>query len=81
MIEYNSELTIGEEITTRWIRPIDLKFNMNKKVLLRERKRHTDRAVSSTPSVSRSGVPPPAGVPPGQVWWGVPEVGSPLGWT
>ena len=31
-----------------------------KKVLLRECKRHTDRGVSSTPSVSWSGVPPPA---------------------
>ena len=41
-------------------------FNCNKKVLLRERKRHTDRSVSSTPSVSLGGVPPP----PSQVWWG-----------
>ena len=37
----------------------------NKKVLLRERKRHTDRRLSSTPSVNRSGVPPPpSGYPP-----------------
>ena len=36
----------------------------NKKVLLRERKRHTNRGVSSTPYVSQSGVPP------GQVWLG-----------
>ena len=42
----------------------------NKKVLLRERKRHTDRGVSSTPSVIRGGVPPPS-----QVQWG--EVGYP----
>ena len=59
---------------------------VNKKVLLRERKRHTDRGISSTPSVSQSGVPPPGrgtpparsdrgegnwgGVPPSQVRWG-----------
>ena len=53
---------------------------MNKKVLLREHKRHTDRGASSTPSVTRGGVPPcrgtprpglmggtQGGVPPGQV--------------
>ena len=34
-------------------------MKINKKVLLRERKRHTDRRVSSTPSVIRGGVPPP----------------------
>ena len=36
----------------------------HKKVLLCERKRHTDCGVSSTPSVSRSGVPPPPGDTP-----------------
>ena len=41
------------------------KFSQNKKVLLHERKRPTDRGVSSTPSVTRGGVPlPTAGVPP-----------------
>ena len=35
------------------------KSSNNKKVLLRERKRHTDRGVSSTPSVTQGGVPPP----------------------
>ena len=40
-----------------------------KKVLLRERKRHTDCGVSSTPSVTRGGVPP-LGIPPSQVWHG-----------
>ena len=35
-----------------------LNLNNNKKVLLRERKRHTDRGVSSTPSVTRGGVVP-----------------------
>ena len=34
---------------------------LNKNVLLRERKRHTDRGVSSTNEV---GYTPPAGVPP-----------------
>ena len=56
----------------------------NKKVLLRERKRHTDRGVSSTPSVIlyevgypppqpglTEGVPPHWGTPPGQVLGGV----------
>ena len=51
----------------------------NKKVLLRERKRHTHRGVSSTPSVNRGGVPPQQAYPPGQVWQGVPEVGYPPG--
>ena len=42
---------------------------LNEKVLLRERKRHTNPRVSSTPSVNRSGVPPiwyplPVGYPP-----------------
>ena len=46
-----------------------LNLKLNKKVLLRERKRHTDRGVSSTLSVSRGGVSPLAGVPPSQVWW------------
>ena len=61
----------------------------NKKVLLREHKRHTDRGASSTPSVSRSGVLPLPRVPPwpglagevpepGLMGGGVPEVGYPL---
>ena len=48
----------------------------NKKVLLRERKRHTDHDVSSTPSVTRGGVPPirvpPLGYPPARSDGGVP---------
>ena len=51
----------------------------NKKVLLRERKRHTDRSGSSTPAVTRSGVTPlggeldMAGVPlPVWTWPGYP---------
>ena len=39
---------------------------LNKKVLLRERKRHTARRVVSTPSVVLTGYPPPAGYPPPQ---------------
>ena len=38
----------------------------NKKVLLRERKRHTARRVVSTPSVVLTGYPPQAGYPPNQ---------------
>ena len=49
-------------------------ISRNKKVLLHERKRHTDCGVSS---ITRGGVsPPPSGYPPpDEVWWGVPEVG------
>ena len=58
----------------------------NKKVLLRERKRHTARHVASTPYVVLTGYPPPArvppqpGYPPGQ---GTPpaRVPPPPGWT
>ena len=39
------------------------KLKHNKKVLLRERKRHTARRVVSTPSVVLTGYPPPGGVP------------------
>ena len=58
-----------------------MKIFWNKKVLLRECKRHTDRGVSCTPSVTWGGVPPLAGVPPpSQVWkgWGqgVPRWGT-----
>ena len=65
----------------------------NKKVLLRERKRYTDRGVSSTTRDGGWGVPPGqvwqvgtlGGVPPrvrvpspSQVWWGIPKVGYQL---
>ena len=47
----------------------------NKKVLLRERKRHTDRSVSSTPSAGLSrGVPTSAGGG-GHLHWGTPGQG------
>ena len=42
----------------------------HKKVLLRERKRHTARRVVSTPSVVLPGYPPPAGYPPILTWPG-----------
>ena len=38
----------------------------NKKVLLRERKRHTARRVASTPNVVLTGYPPGQGTPPSQ---------------
>ena len=47
----------------------------NKKVLLRERKRHTARRVVSTPSVVLPGYPTPSW--PGR--GGVPDQGTPLG--
>ena len=53
----------------------------NKKVLLRERKRHTARRVVSTPSVVLPGYPP-GGVPdPGTPPGGVPDPGTPPGGT
>ena len=71
------------------------RLNLNKKVLLHEHWRHTDRGVSSTPSVilyevgpPRQGTPqarsngryPPAGVPPNQVWQrGYLRWGTPIG--
>ena len=41
-----------------------MKFNENKKVLLRERKRHTARRVVNIPSVVLTGYPPQQGTPP-----------------
>ena len=53
----------------------------DEKVLLRERKRHTDRGVSST---TQDGVPPYQGTPPprpgptgGYLRWGTPHWGTP----
>ena len=74
------------EIWVKHLYPADSsESKFHKTVLLRERKRHTDRGVSSTPSVTRGGVPPSwtwlgypplpaglAGVPPspaGVNWW------------
>ena len=59
-------------------------YMKNKKVLLCERKRHTDCRLSSTPSVNQSGVPPirvsplgypHVGVPPHRAY---PPQGTPL---
>ena len=53
------------------------KLTQNKKVLLRERKRHTARCVVSTPSVVLTGYPPHA-----DLAWGVPcQGGTMLGGT
>ena len=55
-----------------------MKSVTNKKVLLRERNKHTDRGVSSTASVTRGGVPTQQGNPPprpARSDWGVPKVG------
>ena len=70
-----------------FIRRLQPKALKNKKVLLRERKRHTDRGVSSTPPVNQSRVPPRAGPPrQGYPWpglmrgyprWGTPWQGYP----
>ena len=49
---YNAKKRSGGEI-----------INSNKKVLLRERKRHTARRVASTPYVVLTGYPPRAGYP------------------
>ena len=64
----------------------------NKKVLLRERKRHTARRVVSTPSVFLTGYPPSRVTPPhpdlagggyparGVSYLGTPRAGYPLSW-
>ena len=67
--------------------PLMFSLNMlnsvtNKKVLLRESKRHTDRGISSTPSVTRGGVSPKSGYPPARSngeypRWGTPHQGTP----
>ena len=42
---------------------VSFSINYNKKVLLRERKRHTARCVANTPYVVLTGYPPPGGYP------------------
>ena len=55
-----------------------LQHTQNKKVLLRERKRHTARRVVSTPSVVLTGYPPPSRYPPSWTWQGTPpQVSAP----
>ena len=54
---------------------------INKKVLLRERKRHTAHCVANTPYVVLTGYPSPGGVrvpPPGGVGLGTPPGGYPV---
>ena len=51
--------------------------NNNKKVLLRERKRHTARRVVSTPNVVLAGYPPCPDLARGDTLWGVPYLGTP----
>ena len=54
------------------------KVYWNKKVFLRERKRHTGHRVVSTPSVVLTGYPPPRqGTPPSWPGQGVPYLGTP----
>ena len=54
------------------------KFSINKKVLLRERKRHTDRGVSSTPPEVGYPLPPLARSDEGgYLRWGTPQQGYP----
>ena len=74
-----------------WMMDLGILFGFiwNKKVLLRERKRHTARRVVSTPSVVLTGYPPPSssgwgggtlpGYPPGKgtTPWGVSFLGTP----
>ena len=56
-------------------------YNVNKKVLLRERKRHTARCVANTPYVVLTGYPPggvPGQVPPPRGGSGYPPGGYPV---
>ena len=78
-------LLIITPISQTWPPPFKVN-SVNKKVLLCERKRHTDCSISSTPSVTCNGVPPwpglmggtQGGVPPGQVSWEYLRSGTPL---
>ena len=53
-----------------------MKTFRNKKVLLRERKRHTAHRVVSTPYVGLTGYPPPVLTWPGGGGGGVPRLGT-----
>ena len=55
--------------------------NLNKKVLMRERKRHTARHVASTPYVVLTGYPPCPDLAGGVPTWVPPQQGTPPGWT
>ena len=58
--------TRGNKVLTLQQKFLSTETTCNKKVLLRERKRHTARRVASTPYVVLSGHPPQPGYPPGQ---------------
>ena len=61
--------------SNKWLDIFQNEYESDKKVLLRERKMHTNRGVSSTPSVSQGGVPPLAGYPPARSGGGYPPPG------
>ena len=74
------------------LKTIQVFLSENKKVLLRERKRHTTHRVASTPHVVLTGYPPiltwlGGRVPGGGTWPGYPpsrvppQAGYPPGWT
>ena len=66
--------TRGNKVLTLQLKFLSTETTCNKKVLLRERKRHTARRVASTPYVVLSGHPPSQGTPPGRV---PPRQGTP----
>ena len=55
---------LKKTLNSSTVSTISMKTKVNKKVLLRERKRHTARRVASTPYVVLTGYPPQAGYPP-----------------
>ena len=91
-------MLLDVKVTLTWSKPKKhrpvVEIEQNKKVLLRERKRHTARRVVSTPSVVLPGYPPQQGTPPILTWpggyltrvpprpgyppGGVPDQGTPL---
>ena len=78
-IKLKDNLIRGEERPSPWMRHC----SVYKKVLLRERKRHTACRVVNTPSVVLTGYPlagyPPGRVPPSRVSPGWTWPGTPLG--
>ena len=61
----------------RFSHSLSVKLEKHKKVLLRERKRHTARCVANTPYVVLTGYPPWGGYP-GGTWSGTPPRGGVL---
>ena len=73
-----TNLTARLSLVRNWLP--STKKQMNKKVLLRERKRHTDRSVSGLMGgYPRRGTPLLAGVPPGPGLMGGTQGGVPPG--